>query len=181
MASEGTRALRRGGSPLIVAIVVALLAAALLFFVYDSSEPATVDADTGPGMALQFFPNTSAIGSPCTGKCVGVTDEAFSIDVVTSPAPPAGFSAFKIIIEYSGVKLIAQPRINENRVPTCNPLLVGPINFIDPAGTRVLSCNNDFLLYTGVLANFQFVCNVGSTQGFVNLLAGQPGGSHYLN
>ncbi|MCH8009775.1 MAG: hypothetical protein IIC91_13025, partial [Chloroflexi bacterium] len=118
MASEGTRALRRGGSPLIVAIVVALLAAALLFFVYDSSEPATVDADTGPGMALQFFPNTSAIGSPCTGKCVGVTDEAFSIDVVTSPAPPvAGFSAYRINITYSGVKLIAQDRVDENRVP----------------------------------------------------------------
>ena len=179
-ASEGERAFLRVGSPLVITIVVALLAAALLLFAYDSSEPATVDAEgPGAGMSLQFFPNTSATGSPCTGKCVGVIGETFSIDVMTNPAPPAGFSAYRINITYSGVKLIAQDRVDENRVPTCNPLLVGPLNYIDPPGTRALSCNNADLLYEGALANFQFVCNPGTTQGFVNLLDGQPGGSHY--
>ena len=100
-AAKGALVLRRAGLPLIVAIVVVLLATALILFAGDSSEPATVDASgPEPGMGLRFFPNTQGSGTPCTGKCVGLDGQTFSIDVVTNPAPPGSFSAYRINITY---------------------------------------------------------------------------------
>lgn len=162
--SRGSVTTRLLGPVAVVTIVAALMAVVLLIFAGGSSDTETVDAaGPEPGMALQFFPDTQKSGNACTNKCEGTNGETFSIDVITDPSPPAGFTAYKIIIEFSGVKLVKQAGVDENRVPACNPLLIGHNNAI--AGRHELSCNNQDQQYSGVLANIHFLCNPSSNRG----------------
>lgn len=100
----------------------------------------------------------------------------FSVDVIASAPPPAGYSAYQVVLQYDeAFNLQQQDGLLENRAPKCN---LGTES--KSAGQYRLSCkvipvgSGTFTHDTGPLANVQFTCKAPNTAGQIDLVGG-PG------
>jgi hypothetical protein len=114
-----------------------------------------------------------------------VTGRAFSVDVLASQPPAIGYTAYKVVLQYSSnIKLQPQPGLTENRAPNC---LLG--SEIDVAPTRTqdglysINCKQGpKTTYSGPLANINFECPKDGSKGQVDLIGGAGANvSVYIN
>ena len=136
-------------------------------------------------MSLRVYCDKDKTGLVCDigvfgRKCEIATDSNFVVEVVASGPPEAGYSAFKVVVQYSGnVTLVEQPGFAENKSPVCDL----PVESALP-GRYVLTCkavpagSGQRTDYNGALANLHFVCKGGPAQ--IDIVAGDAaGGSIY--
>ena len=119
-ALRGRPAFGAGVSLLLTALIAAVFSV-VFAFLYQGSA----DADsTTPGMALRVFSDTAKSELVCDvddAKCEVATGTTFSVDIVTNPPPTGGFTAYRIVLQYTGgVNLVQQDGFTENRAPKCN-------------------------------------------------------------
>ena len=113
-----------------------------------------------------------------------VSNETFSLDIYTDPAPDGGFSIYRIELVYTNeLNLVPQPGLSENRAPDpakCNfgSEQIGSSSYdlscqIVATGLHVLPST-----YQGVLANVHFACK-GEGTGTITLV-GSVNNSRYV-
>ena len=171
---------------LLLAAVLASSGMVLLAFLHEGAgRPA--DATGTAGMSLRVYPNTSKTGTPCAAggpACQVVSNETFSLDIYTDPAPDGGFSIYRIELVYTNeLNLVPQPGLSENRAPDpakCNfgSEQIGSSSYdlscqIVATGLHVLPST-----YQGVLANVHFACK-GEGTGTITLV-GSVNNSRYV-
>ena len=156
------------------AIGLALLAALIaIVFAFSDQDSAAADSTT-PGMALRVFSNTAKTKLVCDindAKCEAAIGTTFSVDIVTNPQPAGGFTAYRIVLRYTGnVTLVQQDGFTENRAPNCNlgSEQLSPDTY--SLSCEITSTANELVDYSGTLANIHFDCTEG--QGQIDLLAG---------
>ncbi len=140
-------------------------------------------------MSLRVYCDKAKTGLVCdigefARKCAIHTGSNFVVEVVASGPPSGGYSAFKVVVQYSGnVTLVEQSGIDESKSPFCEV----SSETVMP-GRYVLVCKAVPLLsgqttnYNGALANLHFTCDGGPAQidivggtGANNSLYTQPG------
>ena len=110
----------------------------------------------------------------------------FSVDVLASQPPPAGYTAFQVVLQYSGdVVLQPQRGLSESRAPAC---FFGTEDGAKPAdgvpGWYALTCKvgPPPITYSGPLANVVFSCPDAGGSGQIDIVAGAgPKVSAYVN
>ncbi len=122
-------------------------------------------------MSLRVYCDKAKTGLVCDignfgRKCGILTGSNFVVEIVASGPPSNGYSAFKIVVQYSGnVTLIEQEEFSESKSPVCDI----PSEAVS-LGLYVFSCKAVPLLsgqmtnYNGALANLHFTCDGGSAQ-----------------
>jgi len=160
-----------------------------------ASGPPAEPNQPAASMSLRVYCDKAKTGLVCdigvSGReCDIATGSNFVVEAVASGPPEGGYSAFKVVIQYSGnVNLVGQPGFAENKSPVCGI----PVELTSP-GRYVLSCKAVPLLsgertdYNGAIANVYFVCKGGPAQ--IDIVAGdaasgsiytQPGSTSPVN
>ena len=172
--------------PLLLAALLAASGIALLVFLNEGANRPAGATGTA-GMSLRVYPNTAKTGTPCAAggpPCQVVSDETFSLDIFTDPAPDAGFSIYRIELVYTNeMNLVPQPGLSENRAPDPDKCNFGSEQI--GSNSYDLSCqvvaNGLHVLpstYQGVLANVHFACK-GDGTGTITLI-GSLNNSRYV-
>jgi hypothetical protein len=151
----------------------------------------TLTATNIPGKAdmdLYVYKRTAKTQLVCKQGDVGrkcrVFSDGFSVDVVAGPAPTVGFTAYQVVLEFSGLTLVQQPGLSEHLVGTCNLGLEVKAPAVNPTRYE-LSCKMDgptTLPKGTALANIKFTCNPGVTDAQIDLIGGAGAGvSFYVS
>jgi len=112
-------------------------------------------------------------------KCEIETGSNFAVEVVASGPPVGGYSAFKVVVQYSGnVTLNPQPGFSEGKSPICEiPVELVTYNRYTFSCKKVPVFSRQLSNYNGALANVFFTCNGGPAQ--IDIIATTGGGSLY--
>ncbi|MCH8160269.1 MAG: hypothetical protein IIB88_00075 [Chloroflexi bacterium] len=177
------RGLARPPAIIAMAVLAVLASTAAALFLFDGGSNNQAEA-SGPSMAIQVFEDKDKTILVCDvgtfgRKCDVTGGSSFSLDILASSPPAGGFSAYRIVLQYSAnLNIVQQPGVEENRAPICdlpnetkNPGLYTLSCKIVPSGSGEVSD------YSGVLANVHFACKPEFGAGQVDLLGGVGAGS----
>jgi hypothetical protein len=135
-------------------------------------------------MALRVYADEAKTALLCDigrvgRKCTLPTGANFAVEIVATNPPRGGYSAFRIVLQYSGsVNLIQQAGFDEFKAPKCNlgteqkwlGLYFLSCKVVEPLSTQLST-------YNGPLANVMLACKEGSGQ--IDLVGGTAFGSIY--
>jgi hypothetical protein len=143
-------------------IALALSATVLLWD--DEPEPAGAD---GAAMALE-----GASGLQCSeGKCLAA-ESVFNVHVVASVPPLEGYTAYQVLLQFSGLTLKPRAGLSENLHPTA--CIAGSEN--EGAGSYRIDCKLGRTTYNRDIVNVQFTCPAGGGTMQIDLVGGVGAG-----
>ncbi|MCH8008459.1 MAG: hypothetical protein IIC91_06295 [Chloroflexi bacterium] len=161
-----------------MAVLAVLASTAAALFLFDGGSNNQAEA-SGPSMAIQVFEDKDKTMLVCDvgtfgRKCDVTGGSSFSLDILASSPPVGGFSAYRIVLQYSAnLNIVQQPGVEENRAPICDVP-----NETKSPGLYTLSCkivpsgSGEVSDYSGVLANVHFACKPEFGAGQIDIVGG---------
>ena len=170
--------------PATIAMAVFMVSAsAVALFLFDDGSDNQAEA-SGPSMAIQVYEDKDKTMLVCDvgvvgRKCDVTGGSSFSLDILASSPPASGFSAYRIVLQYSAnLNIVQQPGVEENRAPICDLP-----NETKNSGLYTLSCkivpsgSGEVSDYSGVLANVHFACKPEFGAGQIDIVGGLGAGA----